>query len=198
MGETEKKFLKKKCNMLIDRALQLEKEIEERDKKILQLQEKKKTLLEKKSEIPSEAHAPEQVQESSQIFQHDIPDESEQFVLVPLSSESTDSEASTDSEKSQYKNLAMQDRGELITSQRIFEMIQTLSTQIDTRPREEIVIRNLSGSAKFMEILSDITGKIFKFLIFTVIMALLSLAATVLLNSNLRNTIFEFIKSCIG
>ena len=44
MGEAEIKFLKLKCNKLIEKALQLEKEIEKRDVQIGQLMEKKKLL----------------------------------------------------------------------------------------------------------------------------------------------------------
>ena len=84
-----------------------------------------------------------------------------------------------------------------ISQQQILDMIYTMQNQ-EKNPPEEIVVRHLSAKAKIIETITDMIAKILKFLVLAAIMILLSLAATVLLNGELRNMVIGFIERCIG
>lgn len=84
-----------------------------------------------------------------------------------------------------------------ISQQQILDMIYTMQNQ-EKNPPEEIVVRHLSAKAKIIETITDMIAKILRFLALAVVMILLSLAATVLLNGELRNMVIGFIERCIG
>lgn len=178
MGEADIKYLKVKCNKLIDKALQLEKEITKKDALIKQLQKKKK-LLEKR--INEDLEKKKQEKENEEF---------EQENLSVLQEEETKPNA----------EISVHDVGQNfdVTYSKIFEMIQSISTQMDNRPREEIVIRKVSTGGKILELLADGAGKLFKLIIIGGLIGLVSLAATILLNGELRNMVIDFVKSCIG
>lgn len=83
----------------------------------------------------------------------------------------------------------------LMSQKELLELIQSISQQMDHRPVEEIVVRKVSAGAKIIEIFHDMIDKFFKLLIFAALMLLVSLAVTVLINPNLRNTMLDFLKS---
>lgn len=76
----------------------------------------------------------------------------------------------------------------------LLELIRAISWKVQD-PTETIVVRNVSAGAKMLEIFHDVTGKIFKVLAMAILMLLLSLAATVLINGDLRDMIFDFIRN---
>lgn len=180
MGEADLKFLKAKCNALIDEALRLQEENRKKEEKIKQLGEKKKDL---ESRIHAENHkTKENVEETKFLNQYPI----------PISNPPGEQEQEGNDLISQ--NLLKF----TISNEKIFEMIQSLNEVMDARPKEEFVIRNVSTGAKIIELFQDIVGKIVKIALLGVGMLILSLAATVLLNGELRSMVFEFIRSCIG
>lgn len=201
MDEIELKKLKLKCNKLIDEALRLEGELKEKDKEIERLQEKKRALEKRQKQtvsnvIPVDVNPspPEQEPESLEIISERTEAiKVEEKLEAPEYQESIQEFMNLMPSEPQYPKAITSVRPE-----KIFEMIQTLSAQLDERPREEIVVRKLTFSAKLLEVFSDITGKIFKFIILGIIMALLSVGATILLNAQTRDMLFEFIKNCIG
>lgn len=176
MGEAEIKFLKVKCNKLIEKALQLEKEIEKRDAQIGQLMEKKKLL---EAQILSEPEEKGQGGEE-EIF-------SEKILSLPQERQEPDGNESPAAAKDSLS----------ISNIQIYKMIQSLSMQMEDR-REEIVVRKISTGGKALELLADGVGKIFKLIALCALMGLVSLAATVLLNGELRNTLMEFFRGCFG
>lgn len=201
MDETELKKLKLKCNKLIDEALRLEGELKEKDEELKELQEKKNTLERKRQQEKLSAKLTYPITIPS-------PPIIETTVAVPEETEQEGTEALDEmgyqEEPREFMEL-IPSRQEYpvsvtpsIPPEKIFEMIQILSSQLDARPREEVVIRKLSFSARMAEVISDITGKILKFLILGILMLLLSVGATILLNAQTRDMLFDFVKSCIG
>lgn len=176
MGEAEIKFLKLKCNKLIEKALQLEKEIEKRDVQIGQLMEKKKLL---EAQILSEPEEKGQGGEE-EIF-------SEKILSLPQVRQ----------EAAESESLAALANSTSISNVQIYKMIQSLSMQMEDR-REEIVVRKISTGGKILELLADGVGKIFKLIALVALMGLVSLAATVLLNGDLRNVVISFLGECLG
>ncbi len=176
MGEAEIKFLKLKCNKLIEKALQLEKEIEKRDVQIGQLMEKKKLL---EAQILSEPEEKGQGGEE-EIF-------SEKILSLPQVRQGA----------AESESLAALANSTSISNVQIYKMIQSLSMQMEDR-REEIVVRKISTGGKILELLADGVGKIFKLIALVALMGLVSLAATVLLNGDLRNVVINFLGECLG
>lgn len=82
----------------------------------------------------------------------------------------------------------------LISQKELLELIKSISRR-EQDPAEAIIVRNVSAGAKMLEIFHDATGKIFKVLVMGILMLMLSLAATVLINADLRNLIFEFVRN---
>ncbi len=173
MGEI--KYLKAKCNKLIDKALQLEEKNVKKDLEISKLQEEKKAI-ELRIKQKREKEDVENIEQKI-IFSQEESEERE------------DSKA--------IKNQDNDTHNFQISYSKMFEMIQTLSNQIDNRPVEEIVVRNVSTGAKVLEVLYDIFNIFIKLIGIGIAIFLLSLAATILLNGELRNTLFEFIKNSI-
>ena len=176
MGEAEIKFLKLKCNKLIEKALQLEKEIEKRDVQIGQLMENKKLL---EAQILSEPEEKGQGGEE-EIF-------SEKILSLPQVRQGA----------AESESLAALANSTSISNVQIYKMIQSLSMQMEDR-REEIVVRKISTGGKILELLADGVGKIFKLIALVALMGLVSLAATVLLNGDLRNVVINFLGECLG
>ena len=176
MGEAEIKFLKLKCNKLIEKALQLEKEIEKRDVQIGQLMEKKKLL---EAQILSEPEEKGQGGEE-EIF-------SEKILSLPQVRQGA----------AESESLAALANSTSISNVQIYKMIQSLSMQMEDR-REELVVRTISTGGKILELLADGVGKIFKLIALVALMGLVSLAATVLLNGDLRNVVINFLGECLG
>ena len=176
MGEAEIKFLKLKCNKLIEKALQLEKEIEKRDVQIGQLMQKKKLL---EAQILSEPEEKGQGGEE-EIF-------SEKILSLPQVRQGA----------AESESLAALANSTSISNVQIYKMIQSLSMQMEDR-REEIVVRKISTGGKILELLADGVGKIFKLIALVALMGLVSLAATVLLNGDLRNVVINFLGECLG
>lgn len=164
------RILKAKCNNLIEKALFLKEEIERKDLEIKELERQKKSLEMAKPENSKV------IPESEKIMEQDV--------LMP----DTAMELPQVIEERKYPQ---------ISQQQIFDMIYTMQIQ-DKKQPEEIVVRHLTAKAKIIETLTDMTARILKFLVLAGIMILLSLAATVLLNGELRNTVIEFIERCIG
>lgn len=164
------RILKAKCNKLIEKALFLKQEIEKKDLEINELEEQKKSL---------EMAKPEKL--------NDIP-ENEKIMEQDVVMSDTTMELPQVIEQRKYPQ---------ISQQQILDMIYTMQIQ-DKKPPEEIVVRHLSAKAKIIETFTDMIARILKFLVLAGIMILLSLAATVLLNGELRNTVIEFIERCIG
>lgn len=127
MGEAEIKFLKLKCNKLIEKALQLEKEIEKRDVQIGQLMEKKKLL---EAQILSEPEEKGQGGEE-EIF-------SEKILSLPQVRQGA----------AESESLAALANSTSISNVQIYKMIQSLSMQMEDR-REEIVVRKFQPAEKF-------------------------------------------------
>lgn len=82
----------------------------------------------------------------------------------------------------------------LISQNELLELIKSISRR-EQDLAETIVVRNVSAGAKMLEIFHDVTGKFFKVLVMGILMLMLSLAATVLINADLRDLIFEFIRN---
>lgn len=164
------RILKAKCNKLIEKALFLKAEIEKKDLEINELEEQKKSL---------EVAKPEKskvITESEKIIQQDV-EMSEVVMELP--------------------QVIEERKFPQISQQQILDMIYTMQNQ-EKNPPEEIVVRHLSAKAKIIETITDMIAKILKFLVLAAIMILLSLAATVLLNGELRNMVIGFIERCIG
>lgn len=164
------RILKAKCNKLIEKALFLKAEIEKKDLEINELEEQKKSL---------EVAKPEKskvIPESEKIIQQDV-EMSEVVMELP--------------------QVIEERKFPQISQQQILDMIYTMQNQ-EKNPPEEIVVRHLSAKAKIIETITDMIAKILKFLVLAAIMILLSLAATVLLNGELRNMVIGFIERCIG
>lgn len=176
MGEAEIKFLKLKCNKLIEKALQLEKEIEKKDVQIGQLMEKKKLL---------EAQILCEPEEKGQGGEEEIL--SEKILPLPQMRQ----------EAAENESLATLANTPSISTVQIYKMIQSLSMQMEDR-REEIVVRKISTGGKILELLVDGVGKIFKLIALVALMGLVSLAATVLLNGDLRSVVMNFLGECFG
>lgn len=176
MGEAEIKFLKLKCNKLIEKALQLEKEIKKRDVQIGQLMEKKKLL---------EAQILCEPEEKGQGGEEEIFSEK----ILPL--------PQVRQEAAENESLVALANTPSISTVQIYKMIQSLSMRMEDR-REEIVVRKISTGGKILELLTDGVGKILKLIALCALMGLVSLAATVLLNGELRNTLMEFFRGCFG
>ncbi|MBD5480848.1 MAG: hypothetical protein HDR14_16470 [Lachnospiraceae bacterium] len=176
MGEAEIKLLKVKCNKLIEKALQLEKEIEKKDVQIGQLMEKKKLL-------------------EAQICWE--PEEKGQSGEVEIFPEEILSLPQVRQEAAENESLAALENSPSISNVQIYKMIQSLSMRMEDR-REEIVVRKISTGGKILELLADGVGKIFKLIALCALMGLVSLAATVLLNGELRSVLIEFFRGCFG
>ena len=164
------RILKAKCNKLIEKALFLKAEIEKKDLEIKELEEQKKSL---------EVAKPEKskvIPESEKIIQQEV-EMSEVVMNLP--------------------KVIEERKFPQISQQQILDMIYTMQNQ-EKNPPEEIVVRHLSAKAKIIETITDMIAKILKFLVLAAIMILLSLAATVLLNGELRNMVIGFIERCIG
>ncbi len=171
MGEAEIRFLKMKCNKLIDKALQLENEIRDKDNIIKQLQETKKEL-----------QLSIQEQKDKQLQEKQLEDIKIQTIIPEI-----------------VKDIPPEDKNEIlitdsnvVTYEKVCEMIQTITAQMDNRPMEEIVVRKITFGGKVLELITDGIGKIIKVILIGGIMILLSLAATVLLNEELRNMLMEY------
>lgn len=176
MGEAEIKLLKVKCNKLIEKALQLEKEIEKKDVQIGQLMEKKKLL---------EAQICWKPEEKGQSGEEEI--FPEEILSLPQVRQ----------EAAENESLAALENSPSISNVQIYKMIQSLSMRMEDR-REEIVVRKISTGGKILELLADGVGKIFKLIALCALMGLVSLAATVLLNGELRSVLIEFFRGCFG
>lgn len=183
LGEADLKFLKAKCNALIDEALRLQEENRRKEEKIRQLGEKKKYL---ESRIHAEIPAPKEDREETKIL-NPIPNQ----YPIPVS------EPAAEQYQGEHELISQNLINFTVSNEKIFEMIQSLNAVMDSRPREEFVIRNVSTGAKIIELFQDICGKLVKLLLLGMGMLVLSLVATILLNGELRNMIFEFIRSCI-
>lgn len=59
--------------------------------------------------------------------------------------------------------------------------------------KEKIVVKKVSAAGRALEILYEVGTHVLKGVAYLLIMAMLSLAVTVLLNEELRNTVFETI-----
>ena len=197
MQEADIRFLKQKCNMLIEKALQLEQEKKNNELKICRLKEEKKVLEEKLRKQKNTSPEKTKIQVTPQInlMSEHKNDLSEAILKEDLSEQPRQNfEVAV---RTSDNMVTVRER-ESVSQETILAMIQRLSTQLDNQPREEIVIRHISTGGKILELASDAIGKIAKILILGGIMALLSLAATVLLNQNLRNMLIEFVRNCIG
>lgn len=199
MQDADIRFLKRKCNLLIEKALQLEQEKKNNELKICRLKEEKRTL-----EAALKKASPERIS-FSDMTQQDV--EPIRQTSVEESQYDPPEAAAEEENREQLKQrfeVAVSPPGNLsreretVSPETILTMIQSLSAQLDNQPREEIVIRRLSAGGKLLELAADILGKIVKGLVLGGIMLLLSLAATVLLNQDLRNMFLTFIRSCIG
>lgn len=83
----------------------------------------------------------------------------------------------------------------IMSQKELLELVLSIRQHTEPRPVEEIIVRNVSAGAKILEILQDAAGKIGRLFIFGLLMLLVSLAATVLINADLRNTLLEFLKN---
>lgn len=184
MGEADIRFLKTKCNKLIDKALQLEQELHDKDSIIKQLQENKKALENSIQEQKEKVLQEKQLKEYQNI-QQSVP---ENITNFELKEEKTISEDIVNEDAPNY----------MVTYEKVFEMIQAITTQMDNRPMEEIIVRKITFGGKILELITDGIGKILKFILLGGLMILLSLAVTVLLNEDLRNTLITFVKNCVG
>lgn len=164
------RILKAKCNKLIEKARFLKEEIERKDLEIKELERQKKSLEMAKPENSKV------IPESEKIIQQDV-ETSEEVMNLP--------------------QVIEERKFPQISQQQILDMIYTMQNQ-EKNPPEEIVVRHLSAKAKIIETITDMIAKILKFLVLAAIMILLSLAATVLLNGELRNMVIGFIERCIG
>ena len=164
------RILKAKCNKLIEKALFLKEEVERKDLEIKELERQKKSLEMAKPENSKV------IPESEKIIQQDV-ETSEEVMNLP--------------------QVIEERKFPQISQQQILDMIYTMQNQ-EKNPPEQTVVRHLTAKAKIIETLTDMTARILKFLVLAGIMILLSLAATVLLNGELRNTVIEFIERCIG
>lgn len=170
MATEDIRILKAKCNKLIEKALCLKEEIERKNLEIEKLEEQKRALEMAASEIPP----------NNQNVRH-IEEEKEEIL-------------ETGEENMNLPVVVEESKVSRFTQQQILEMIYQVQNQ---EPRDEIVVRNLTTKAKIIEVVTDTVSSIFKFLLMAVIMILLSIAATVLLNEELRNTILAFIERCM-
>ncbi|MGN1204251.1 MAG: hypothetical protein ACI4SA_04245 [Lachnospiraceae bacterium] len=170
MEAADIRILKAKCNKLIEKALCLKEEIEKKDLEIKELEEQKKSLDMAKSETSKV------IPESEKIIEQDV---------------------ETSAVTMELPQVIEERKIPQISQQQIFDMIYSMQNQ-DKNPPEEIVVRHLSAKAKIIETVTDMIARILKFLALAAIMILLSLAATVLLNGELRNMVIEFIERCIG
>lgn len=164
------RILKAKCNKLIEKALVLKAEIEKKDLEIKELEEQKKSL---------EVAKPENSK------------------VIPESEKNIQQDVETSEVAMELPQIIEERKFPQISQQQILDMIYTMQNQ-EKNPPEEIVIRHLSAKAKIIETITDMIAKILKFLVLAAIMILLSLAATVLLNGELRNMVIGFIERCIG
>lgn len=171
MGEAEISKLKAKCNALIDEALQKKKELEELDSKIEQLQETKKSMEERlENEIC-------QVEQESQN--------------EGMESERTEEESELQKIESQEK--FSENYNQILQMLQEISQTQTRSVQEDAR-----TVRKVSSKEKIRTTIRSIlskAGKVFVMLFFT---AVLSLAATIAINENLRNMFVDILRACFG
>lgn len=58
----------------------------------------------------------------------------------------------------------------------------------------QIVVRKVTFWVRLMQIVGDIIGFLFKFMVVIILLALLTLSIIVLINEPLRTPVFEFIK----
>ena len=164
------RILKAECNKLIEKALFLKEEIERKDLEIKELERQKKSLEMAKPENSKV------IPESEKIIQQDV-EMSEEVMNLP--------------------QVIEERKFPQVSQQQVLCVIYRMQKQ-EKNPPEEIVVRHLSAKAKIIETITDMIGKILKFLVLAAIMILLSLAATVLLNGELRNMVIGFIERCIG
>lgn len=121
MGEIEAQYLKIKCNRLIDRALSLEKELQEKELQLSRLRETKRELERELAEngiadAEPQPGAPEAVREEYVRSRgKEIPEQKEP---------ERQTQKAVEEENRQDKKLS---------GQKLFEMLQNLSTHIQTQ-----------------------------------------------------------------
>lgn len=179
------RYLKAKCNALIDRAMLLEKQSRQLDQDIGELMARKADI-EQREVVP-------QLQPEKSLERRQEPEEN---CLVPVIKTQIFPPDTADTEEDQ--DDARPGVESMIPYERMYDMIKMLSTQMETTPREEIVIRQLSTGGKVLELIADVIGKLFRGVGIMALMLLVSLAVTVLLNSSMRQTLIDFIRNCIG
>lgn len=188
MGETEIAYLKAKCNMLIDKAEQLNSKKQNLDQEI-------DALLKRKDEIELKLKEQETVGKPEPSIPGEGIERKDELMVIPVPDvnrfDPDPEDAGVESAPAGENELA-------ISYNQVFDMIRALSAQMAEAPREEIVIRQLSTGGKLLELLADGIGKIFRFIGLGILMILVSLAVTVLLNEQMRSTLIEFIRSCVG
>lgn len=171
LGETEIGILKAKCNALIDKALQKKQELEELDSKIEKLQDIKKSIEER---LENEMYQPAREQENESAEGYDT---------------KVDEETGLKEYESQEKFV--------FNYNQILQMLQALSNQT-SNPQENIRVRKVTAKEKIWETVQDILGKIGKLILMLLLTAVLSLAATILLNAHLREMFMDILKQCIN
>ena len=78
----------------------------------------------------------------------------------------------------------------------ILQKLNELSEKVDVpRPREEV--RKISMREKVKQLARDYVVRIGRFLGMLALMGILSMLATILLDSNLRNMLIELLKECV-
>lgn len=188
------KFLKQKCNLLIDKALEIEQAIEAQKNIVNHLQEQKRVLEERLKKNPK--------QPDMQEF-----GVSDTLMLPAKVNAQNETVQTANYQDAAPTDVAAYERGEvsipyseydLISPEKVLTMIQTLSMQLDNQPREEIVVRNLSTGAKAIEAFEGVIGKLVRVVLILGGMALVSLALTVIANQDLRNAVLELFKNSVG
>lgn len=176
------RYLKAKCNALIDRAMLLEKQSCQLDQDI-------GDLMARKSEIEQREVVPRTQPEP---FENREPEENclVPVIKTPAFQPGIDIEEDPGDAQSGIESMIPYDR--------MYDMIKMLSTQLETTPREEIVIRQLSTGGKVLELIADVIGKLLRGAGIVILMLLVSLAVTVLLNGSMRQTLIDFMQNCIG
>ena len=80
----------------------------------------------------------------------------------------------------------------------MMETMQTLSKQLENSPAPEKVVRRKSSKERMLDGIKNVGRKVGKFLLMVAGTVILSLAATILFNENLRDMMWEILKECVG
>jgi len=164
----EIKILKAKCNELITRLQQKQEELKQLNLEIAQLEEQKCSI-----------------EENLTQFEEDT-------TMDHIGLNKIGADEKPDKEETRTQEAVVQNFNQMM------ETMQTLSKQLENSPAPEKVVRRKSSKERMLDGIKNVGRKVGKFLLMVAGTVILSLAATILFNENLRDMMWEILKECVG